>query len=70
MELSSCRSSDSFLLVPVQHSSSLRLKSTRLIFAVRRGGELVEEDVSVAAADLAGGHGAHPAHKTTHFNTE
>lgn len=41
-----------------------RLKPTRLIFAGRGGGQLVEEDVGVAAANLAGGHGAHPAQKT------
>lgn len=36
------------------------LQPTRLIFAVRGGGELVEEDVGVAAANLAGGHRAYP----------
>lgn len=37
-----------------------RLKSTRLIFAVLGGDQFVEEDVGVAAANLAGGHRADP----------
>lgn len=48
------------LITPPQR----RLKPTRLIFAVWGGDQFVEEDVGVAAANLAGRHGAHPAHNT------
>lgn len=41
------------------------LEPTRLIFAVRGGAQFVEEDVGVAAADLAGTHWAHPAPEHT-----
>lgn len=46
------------------------LKPTRLVFAVWRGGQLVEEDVGIAAANLAGGHRAHPAQREHTGNTE
>lgn len=45
---------------------SQSLQPTRLIFAVRGGGQLVEEDVGVAAANLTGGHRANPAWDTQH----
>lgn len=58
----SCDSTDSILRLRIgQLISRLQhLESTCLIFAVRGGGQLVEEDVGVAAANLAGGHWAHP----------
>lgn len=40
---------------------------TRLIFAVRGVGQLVEKDVGVAAAHLAGGHRTHPARNTHNY---
>lgn len=57
LQLSFIESVSQLLAAPLQSFS----ETTRLVFAVRGGGgQLVEEDVGVAAADLTGGHGAHP----------